>query len=247
MYNTDSFFTIGSTHKVCEDYSSNGVINGVYYAIVSDGCSSSKNTDIGARLLTLCATQVIRENGICFNVGNFEELLLGKLRSSMLLLNLPSTVFDATLIVAMATESMGVVYSWGDGVISIDGIHHDIQYSSNAPYYLSYKLDPNRDAAYEKQLCQGFTKSIGEIRTPIALYAEYPQKIVVMSDGIQQFFKGNDIVDMVDEAVSFPSIRGVFLQKKLNLLKRFLVTNGIHHKDDFSMAAIVRSNNESSN
>jgi len=45
----DHHFCIGKTHKVCEDYATSGITeDGVTYAIASDGCSSSKDTDFGA-------------------------------------------------------------------------------------------------------------------------------------------------------------------------------------------------------
>ena len=52
--NVDHYMTIGSSHQVCEDY----IISGTEpfpYIILSDGCSSSKDTDIGARILAQCA------------------------------------------------------------------------------------------------------------------------------------------------------------------------------------------------
>ncbi len=47
---TNSFYQIGKEHKVCEDYASCG-IEPFPYAILSDGCSTGKNTDIGSRIL----------------------------------------------------------------------------------------------------------------------------------------------------------------------------------------------------
>ena len=47
MIYTDSIFKIGSSHEVCEDYA----YAGAEFAGISDGCSGSNNTDVGARLL----------------------------------------------------------------------------------------------------------------------------------------------------------------------------------------------------
>ncbi len=50
--NTDCFYSIGHSHKVCEDYALSGTIGDTLaYAVVCDGCSSSKQVDVGARLL----------------------------------------------------------------------------------------------------------------------------------------------------------------------------------------------------
>src|SRR5215203_2249321 len=51
--NTDCFFNIGATHSVCQDY-----VVASPYLILSDGCSSSPDTDIGARLLVKAAERV---------------------------------------------------------------------------------------------------------------------------------------------------------------------------------------------
>ena len=44
---SDSFFAIGKAHTVCEDYARDGKIPDTerVFAIVSDGCSSSPDTD----------------------------------------------------------------------------------------------------------------------------------------------------------------------------------------------------------
>lgn len=65
--NTDSFFAIGQKHvvagKPCQDYAmSDEQDEGrIAFAVVSDGCSSGRNTDIGARLIVLATMQAIRE------------------------------------------------------------------------------------------------------------------------------------------------------------------------------------------
>ena len=41
--NTDEYFKKGKGHAVCEDFACNGKIQEWHYAIISDGCSSSKN------------------------------------------------------------------------------------------------------------------------------------------------------------------------------------------------------------
>ena len=59
--NKDSFFKIGSTHNICQDYAISGRDEHykVDYAIISDGCSGAEDTDIGSRLVSLIAKQNI--------------------------------------------------------------------------------------------------------------------------------------------------------------------------------------------
>lgn len=49
--NSDSLFVIGSDHDICQDYvahHNNGVKS---YIVLADGCSGSKDSDVGARVL----------------------------------------------------------------------------------------------------------------------------------------------------------------------------------------------------
>ena len=58
MLQIDSYFTNGKVNKVCQDY----VIHGetpVPYVILCDGCSSSKFTDVGARILAHSAKEAL--------------------------------------------------------------------------------------------------------------------------------------------------------------------------------------------
>ena len=55
----DAYFEIGATHLVCQDYALAFANNEYAYAIVSDGCTSSPNTDIGARLISVIAKDAI--------------------------------------------------------------------------------------------------------------------------------------------------------------------------------------------
>jgi hypothetical protein len=58
MIQTDIFRRIGATHAVCEDY----IIEGnkpFPFIILADGCSTAKNTDMGARILCHLAKQYV--------------------------------------------------------------------------------------------------------------------------------------------------------------------------------------------
>lgn len=66
-YKTNHAFHIGAQHlslgKPCQDYAVSGSINDTTaYAIVSDGCSSGGETDIGARIVALATKRALEEN-----------------------------------------------------------------------------------------------------------------------------------------------------------------------------------------
>ena len=50
----DCAFAAGRGHDVCQDYAAAGGGADEPYAILADGCSTSPDTDVGARLLVKC-------------------------------------------------------------------------------------------------------------------------------------------------------------------------------------------------
>lgn len=155
MTHADAHFAIGKTHKVCEDYALAGATSsGRAYAIVCDGCSSSPDTDFGARLLARAAASQINSLGDSFDPERAAWLADGW-RSS---LNLHPTALDATLMVVLQKDD-GLVRAIvvGDGVVAArrrDTGQYDywaVRYPSGAPGYLTYLLDPERKKAFMDQ------------------------------------------------------------------------------------------------
>src|SRR6478609_9515831 len=111
MTNSDSYFEIGAGHTTCEDYAFHGSFRvdtkPFYFAVVSDGCSASKDSDFGSRFLarnfpeaaklaieSLGANYAVDEKVIVNTVRHFlfEKMKLG--------MNVPldKPAFDATLV-----------------------------------------------------------------------------------------------------------------------------------------------------
>jgi len=147
--NTDCAFYIGTTHEVCQDYalSNNNSI------VISDGCSGSKHSDIGARVLNITAINKIKELDSLFYFDEKECILLA--RPTIKMLNISNECLDATLLVAkfyefnddegkkiQTLESM----CYGDGAIVIKTKDGDITiidsiYTDSYPYYINYMYD----------------------------------------------------------------------------------------------------------
>lgn len=166
--NTDSYFEIGHSHKVCEDYALSGTIENIGYAIVSDGCSSSKESDVGARLLAHISRDAIvylHKRKLLYDMSflfsdfrtTFEELIIKKCLEVKDTLRFSCDIFDATLLIALGIGTdYKILFAWGDGYFilkkpigAIEVIH--LEYQSGAPYYLSYELSQDKRAAYEQQ------------------------------------------------------------------------------------------------
>ena len=167
MISIDTFVEIGETHDICQDY----VISGIEpfpYVIISDGCSSSKDTDVGARLLALSAREFLTHpkdyfinyfNNETCNGEYLDDLyskmglcIINKAFSFTKIMSLDIECLDATLIVSFVIDSKVYVYMYGDGNIVIkndDKIRYiNSNFPSSAPFYLSYYLSPERKKLY---------------------------------------------------------------------------------------------------
>lgn len=163
MMHSDAFFSIGKAHAVCQDYARAGRTparigtdeGARTFAIVSDGCSGSPDTDFGARLLTMAAVTGIEILGdrlpekVDWLIWHALDKLPQGLRRQSL---------DATLLAAYQQDNGSVqVIACGDGVIAarqretgqVEVVEIDCQ---NAPSYLSYLLNPDRLLVYREAI-----------------------------------------------------------------------------------------------
>lgn len=138
---SDSFFEMGSTHEVCEDYA----LHGENYAIVSDGCSNaggpSINTDWGSRLLCKAAEEQIQQ----FDPQIMLPLISG--RAKMLVSSMPNlemSCLTATLMMLRVKDGNFNAFCVGDGVIG--GKRKDGRWKifvirfPKGPFYLKYTM-----------------------------------------------------------------------------------------------------------
>jgi len=155
----DTFFAGCRAHKVCQDYSrASNLIPNRSYAIVSDGCSSSPDTDFGARFLTLAAARDL------FRSPNFYPEDIITKAATFLIPPLVPECLDATLLIARETPEGVDVHVAGDGFViartrnlpdrQVPGCSHLLTYEFDfrgAPAYLSYLLDSGRRETYLKE------------------------------------------------------------------------------------------------
>lgn len=166
--NTDIFLKIGDNHKVCEDYVLCGEASeGRKFLIVSDGCSSSKNTDMGSRIIAHVTKKFLMDRFADNRPHEMPEagfmgsaiIHSAKLAASMLRMN--TACLDATLVIGIldpvknwfyvyAYGDMAILTKYSDEKLQIIDIEYtsEIESSQNAPYYLSYQLDDLRDIIY---------------------------------------------------------------------------------------------------
>lgn len=158
----DSFFTIGKSHKICQDYIIHDQ-NPIPHVILGDGCSSSPFTDVGARIVVHAASIALKtlKDVLLENLTEaFPEILKFytqiKLEQVQTDLGFTSQNLDSTLVILYQVQGTNTVnlLMMGDGVIitKMKGKRPHIvkvSYQKEMPYYLSYALDKKRNGAYD--------------------------------------------------------------------------------------------------
>jgi hypothetical protein len=103
--NTDFYLERGKDHAVCEDFAAAGSLGGHGFALVSDGCSSSKEVDFGSRILVHAARDNLARllgSGASFDAVDFGEATIAKAGKVLgCFEGLPGSTLDATLILAL--------------------------------------------------------------------------------------------------------------------------------------------------
>jgi len=186
MINTDTFLKIGSSHVVCEDYVLSGA-HQLQYIILSDGCSSSPNTEMGSRILCYLARQYIRYRFDEFPANRSESFsldykdmgswIIHNAEMSVRELGLPKTCLDATLMISyldpFESNQTVNIFIYGDGfVVVVPDERSMVQIEEvefapdNMPFYLSYTIDPLRLQSYhEKKVSQFFSATQYDLST----------------------------------------------------------------------------------
>lgn len=164
---TDSFYLIGKSHAVCQDYSFSKTFKtrdglDAAVAIVSDGCSSSPDSDMGSRLLTRYLADEL-ESVLKFNVvgrtytsSDFEQHFIRAIRQASApaaAMGLDKMALDATLLAIILVGNELYTCMWGDGCYAwgngneVYGVVK-VEYSAGYPDYLNYVLNADRQAAF---------------------------------------------------------------------------------------------------
>jgi Protein phosphatase 2C len=253
--NADSIYMIGATHSVCQDY----VVANGSYVILSDGCSTSPETDIGSRLLVKATEKQLK------NTYDPETLHEDAARLALTwaeAIGLPAQAVDATLLTAFNNDDELIVGCSGDGVIvteTTDGSRdfYEISYPSGYPLYPSYLHQPERLATLATN-----GRSIKEVRhfsnagllrthrcdSPthvMRLTATNYRFVALMSDGVRSFFTaaGSGIEPLelsvvIPELLSFKSWNGAFVARRVKRFMRDCRSKGWQHADDLSIGVI---------
>lgn len=266
MIHVDSFMTQGKSHKVCEDYALSAN-NEFHLFSVSDGCSSSKNTDFGSRILSK-----VLESSIQFPMfnGMTDDIILPlsvnlwmKSNDVVHLLKMDNKCLDATLVFGYVKDGKVMITMIGDGCFVVEdqtGMikYFDVEYDQNAPFYLSYMFDKDRETAYRalnqiKKVTTTIywsdgTESTGSHNSSndierFAFDLNNVKTISLFTDGVKSLIPNNQktpkkpIKEVINDLVHFPVPNGEFVNRRC---LKFIKTNPDYSFfDDFSMATLV--------
>ena len=153
---TDDYFHIGQMHlasgKPCQDYSFSGLQGDSAYATVSDGCSTGRHTDVGARIVALSTVNTLRQylksknvplSRVRQQVTKQHDIAISK---SMEAFDLELQDMLATCLYACFTPEEGLISIQGDGAVA--KVYKDgsiklvsYQWENNTPIYPVYAVD----------------------------------------------------------------------------------------------------------
>lgn len=261
----DAYFALGKAHTVCQDYAGvqkDGV--GVRIA-VSDGCSSSPDTDFGSRFLV---KTLLGSPSFSLDYPEFLARMAYKAVSS---LGLPSSSLDATLLVAEIRGANLNVMAYGDGVIDVEfksGVRqtYSIEFSNEAPAYLSYFLRQNDLDTYfarygnrkvtiddsETDLPRVLTSKVskGEYGFSLTFPWDRVGRVTLCSDGVRSFrklvppgtFESVSLDRVLTEVNSIKAPAGAFVVRRMRrFLYDYCPKQGWFHDDDVAVATILNT------
>lgn len=256
----DCVLLTGKRHNVCQDY----VRANDSYAFLADGCSRSPDSDVGARLLVFGAENhwLLLEN----TLGKAAIIDAKLIANSM---HLQTRALDATLLAvrhSKITQSF-LVDVYGDGIVAARRrdkrmVLHQYEYAKNAPRYLSYMLDPDRQIEYDKfegNICtlstvtlnlKGDIDDVQRLENPTGRL-EFPESeyetVAILSDGAEQICRKADTGLMETlpwhvaafKLANFVSKKGQFVQRQFNIFSDFCSQGNWRAIDDLSVAAVA--------
>lgn len=266
----DTYYTIGRLHLFCEDYALHGW-EPVPHLILADGCSAASDSDLGARLLALNARCLLPRWARTANEGDhlarhwrWGQRIVRRAARQARALGLDRAVLDATLLVAWCDQTMVHVHLYGDGCLAVRNADGGVatirvEYAENAPYYLSYLLDPERWALYQEAIGEPATaqsihyqSDAGEntrqerfdAPTVFSFDLTTFPVVVVATDGLDSFVAVEtgarpDLRTVARELLDFQNLDGPFVQRRLRETLAGYAQRRVFNVDDIGLGAFI--------
>lgn len=266
----DSCYIIGSTHNTCQDYSLAFTSPTKKFIAISDGCSSSPNSDFGSRILIKACQNTYLTNPTSLAESSFIDKVWTYAQDSVKIIsNIEQPCLDATLLFAYISGKTIHVTMVGDGTVSLkakDGMifTKTIDYKDNAPLYLGYLYSKERrdllNCAFDctKTITEYMHKngailnSTKRISTNdiehFSFDIEDYESITLFSDGVSSFIHQNDIDYvripehvMVEHLIKFKNSDGGYTPNHFYNVHKMFSSECKINTDDFSAASFFMS------
>jgi len=252
----DCFFRMGASHQVCQDYAAVGESNGNVYAALSDGCSSSKDSDFGARFLVKAALQSHEGS----RLDRFSVIAGANAMAHTV--PVERAALDATLLTVGVCGDEVRAQRLGDGVIvSRDRggvtVYNTISFDNNMPQYLSYGLsfanmERYRSMVRNVTITSGVlggpefqdTMSLGSLRDLETIMHDrrHVDLVLLFSDGIESFQdEHGELIPLpvvLEEFMQFKGYAGQFIARRCTRFLKDAAKRGWTHADDLSCAGV---------
>jgi hypothetical protein len=257
----DSFYTIGSTHQVCQDYAY--CDENTEKVALSDGCSGAPNSDIGARLMVHSYAKSLKFN---------KKKILKDSLSTTKLLGIHEDCLCASLIALEKDKTDLIARFYGDGVIvakhrdSDTFLVYEIEFPTNAPYYIYYDHS-DTFSSWETHFGSKMvvTESFYDLEHSMLtsqLINTYPrlerqnpehselrfkrqdfEMVIGFSDGISTFSVEGEknllpLNEVLQHFLNFKTMYPGFLKRRCKRALKDLGSKNISHYDDLSAVAL---------
>lgn len=182
--NVNCFTKIGAHHPICQDYSFGGMVNEKPLCIISDGCSSAKDTDWGSRLLVNALKNQLsksRIGGLHAAYCNATNVAATQSKA----LSISQDALKATLLNLQLVEDFIEAGLWGDGyVIARERESKNLVvcrhfFSTNAPYYPFYHLCQANQALYLQHFGAGVFNRTKWLQYPDTIGSKFTMEYAV--------------------------------------------------------------------
>lgn len=266
MRNSDTFFVKGVTHDVCQDYAAHGKTPKCDYAIVSDGCSTAKDSDVGARIMAKSAESLIGNNISHNNISQFIAGVIIRAKNTANYMKLAPEALNATLLIAKANDTMLQSVIFGDGVLFArrhDGglVAHHHKFKPEAPFYPCYNMDFDGIARYLESFDAEFevdhvrmepngtlfeTTQKGSFADSFKIY-NYSTKMYnlvgVISDGAVSFLDNQtkepvEYLSIIDQLAAFKNYNGQFVERRMKRAMKDFSDAKWEPQDDLAMGVV---------
>ena len=264
----DHFYDKGHGHEVCQDYALSTQNKDYAFFVVSDGCGSAPNSEIGSIIMANALKSSVetlwyREKPMDITKrGSVQKIAITKANEAARALELNPESLYATLLLGFYDKQTKefAMAAWGDGAFAIlyDDGHcdiHSIGYEGNAPFYMMYA-----DGGMESyiQNCGGSAnvhfvelRREGHFEGYAHRYIKSPSVIKIsprkgkkikgifgFSDGIESCGKMSHL-DVVSKCLDLKNINGTFIRRRGKRILKQFEQEGYSPYDDFSFAGII--------